>query len=228
MDGTYLTSLRTGAASGAATSILARSEARVAAIFGAGVQGRTALEAVCQVRRIEEARVYDVDREAAGRYASEMAARGAPVPSAVHVAETSAEAVRGADVICTTTTSRAPVFEHRDIAPGTHINAIGAFTPETREVPEETVAAARVVVDSREACWAEAGDLIIPRNKGLIRESHVHAEIGEIVAGLRTGRESREEITLFKSVGLAIQDVAVASRVLEEAVRQRLGVEIEI
>jgi alanine dehydrogenase len=228
MDGTYLTALRTGAASGAATDLLARPDARMAAVFGAGVQGRTQLEAVCQVRDIEKVWVYDVNREAAERYAEEMRGRGGRIPGDVAVASSPTEAVREADVICTATTSRSPVFAHADLKGGVHINAIGAFTPEMQEVPEETIQRARLVVDSREACWAEAGDLIIPRHKGLISEDDIYAELGEIAAGVKHGRESDEEVTFFKSVGNAVQDVSVASKILEEAGRLGLGLEVEL
>ncbi|TEU10940.1 MAG: hypothetical protein E3J21_24790 [Anaerolineales bacterium] len=228
MDGTYLTALRTGAASGAATDFLARKDARLAAIFGAGVQGRTQLEAVCQVRDIEKAWVYDVNREAVEEYAEEMRERGGRIPADITVASSSTEAVREADVICTATTSKSPVFADADLKIGVHINAIGAFTPEMQEVPEGTIQRARLVVDSREACWAEAGDLIIPRNKGLISESDIYAELGEISAGTKRGRESDEEITFFKSVGNAVQDVSVARKVLEEAGRLGLGLEVEL
>jgi ornithine cyclodeaminase len=228
MDGTYLTALRTGAASGAATDLLARTDARVAAIFGAGAQGRTQLEAVCQVRDIEKVWVCDVNGEAAEKYAEEMRERGGRIPGDIVVASSSTEAVREADVICTATTARTPVFADADLKIGVHINAIGAFTPEMQEVPEDTIQRARLVVDSREACWAEAGDLIIPRHKGLISESDIYAELGEIAAGTKRGRESDEEITFFKSVGNAVQDVSVARKVLEEAGRLGLGLEVEL
>ena len=228
MDGTHLTALRTGAASGAATDLLARTDAQVAAVFGAGAQGRTQLEAVCQVRDIEKAWVYDVNREAAEEYAQEMGERGGRIPGDMIVASSPTEAVREADVICTATTSKTPVFADADLKAGVHINAVGAFTPEMQEVPEETIQRARLVVDSREACWAEAGDLIIPRHKGLISESDIYAELGEIAAGTKRGRESEEEITFFKSVGNAVQDVSVARKVLEEADRLGLGLEVEL
>jgi ornithine cyclodeaminase len=162
MDGTYLTALRTGAASGAATDLLARTDARVVAIFGAGVQGRTQLEAVCAVREIAKAWVFDVNREASDAFAKEMQSRGERIPTDIAVASSVPEAVREADIICTTTTSREPVFADSDVRDGTHINAVGAFTPDTRETPEETILRAKLFVDSREACWAEAGDLMIP------------------------------------------------------------------
>jgi alanine dehydrogenase len=227
MDGTYLTALRTGAASGAATDLLARKDARVAAIFGAGAQGRTQLLAVCEVRDIERAWVYDANPQAAERYAQEMAGWGR-VPTDLRAASSPAEAVREADVICTATTSKTPVFANEDLKPGVHVNAVGSFTPEMQEIPEQTVGRARLVVGSREACLAETGDLIIPIRKGLITEHDIYAELGEIAAGIRPGRDDAEEITLFKSVGNAVQDVSVARRVIEEAHRLGLGVEVEL
>jgi alanine dehydrogenase len=228
MDGTYLTALRTGAASGAATDLLARTDARVVAVFGAGTQSRTQLEAVCQVRDIEKAWVYDINREAAEKYAEEMRGQSERIPDDIGVASSPTEAVQEADIICTATTSKSPVFADADLKAGVQINAVGAFTPEMQEVPEETVKRARLVVDSREACWAEAGDLIIPRDKGLISEQDIYAELGEIAAGTKRGRESNEEITFFKSVGNAVQDVSVARKVLEEAGRLGLGLEVEL
>jgi len=225
MDGTYLTALRTGAASGAATDLLARQDARTAAIFGAGVQGRTQLEAVCAVRPIQEAWVYDVSPERAAAYAAEMGQR---LSLPVKVAGTPAEAVRRADVICTATTSSSPVFDDAGVRPGTHINAVGAYTPQMQEIPAETVLRAKVVIDHREASLAEAGDLLIPLRQGLMTGDHVYAELGEIAAGLKPGRASSEEITLFKSVGVAVQDVAAAGAVLEAARRMGLGSEVAL
>jgi alanine dehydrogenase len=225
MDGTYLTALRTGAASGAATDLLARQEARTVAVFGAGAQGRTQLEAVCAVRPIREVWIYDVAPERAAAYAEEMGGR---LSLPVRVAGTPAEAVREADVICTATTSSSPVFVDADVRPGTHINAVGAYTPQMQEVPTETVLRARVVIDHREASLAEAGDLLIPMRQGRMGEEHIHAELGEIVAGLKPGRVSPEEVTLFKSVGVAVQDVAAAGAVLEAARRMGLGTEVAL
>jgi alanine dehydrogenase len=225
MDGIYLTALRTGAASGAATDLLARHDTHIAAIFGAGAQGRTQLEAVCAVRHIQEAWVYDKEPERAAAYADEMSQR---LSLPVKVAETPAEAVHRADVICTATTSSSAVFEDADVKPGTHINAVGAYTPEMQEIPIETVLRAKVVIDHREASLAEAGDLLIPLKQGLITEDHIYAELGEIAAGLKPGRASPEEITFFKSVGVAVQDVAAAGAVLEAARRLNLGSEVAL
>ena len=227
MDGTYLTALRTGAASGAATDLLAREDATVAAIFGAGAQGRTQLLAVCEARDIERAWVYDVNPQAAERFAQEMGAKGR-VPADLRVASSPAEAVREADVVCTATTAKTPVFADADLKPGVHINAVGSFTPEMQEIPAQTVARARIVVGSREACLAETGDLIIPIRQGLITERDIYAELGEIAAGIKSGRASPDEITLFKSVGNAVQDVSVARAVLTRAETLGLGVEVEL
>ena len=224
MDGEALTAIRTAAASGLATELLARREAEVAAIFGAGVQGRTQLEAVCAVRPIARAYVFDPDAQRAAAFCREM---GEKLSLAISAAD-SPEQLQNADVICTATTSSTPVFAHQDVKPGAHINAIGAYKPGEREIPEATVRVARIVVDQREACLAEAGDLVIPLAQGLITPDHLHAEIGEIAAGRKTGRGSDTEITLFKSVGNAIQDAAVASQALERARALGLGSEVRL
>jgi ornithine cyclodeaminase/alanine dehydrogenase-like protein (mu-crystallin family) len=209
LDASYLTAVRTGAASGAATDALARKDARVAAVFGAGVQGRTQLEAVASVRPLEKALVFDVDARAADRFAEEMgralSLRVEPAPSP--------QALRQADIVCTATTSAVPVFADADLKPGAHINAVGSYKPHVRELPSETVARARVFVDHRASALEEAGDLIIPLRAGLIAETHILAEIGAVLAGLAPGRLSDDEITLFKSVGNAVQDLAVAGLV---------------
>ena len=223
MDGSYLTAFRTGAASGAATDLLAREEASSVAIFGAGVQGRTQLEAVCAARDIREAWIFDTGQDKAHRFASET---GKGLSLEIQVAEDANEACQNADIICTATTSSIPVFRDVDIRRGTHINAVGAYTPEMREIPTETVTRSKVVIDHLEASMAEAGDLLIPMKEGVFKKEDLYAELGEIAAGIKPGRESWEEITLFKSVGVAVQDVATASLVLEVAEDQSLGVEI--
>jgi len=228
MDGTYLTALRTGAASGAATGLLARKDAQVAAIFGAGVQGRTQLEAICHVRDVVKVKVYDLVPQKAEEYAAEMRERGHPIPKDITAAGFPREAVEGSDIICTATTSTSPVFADEDLEQGVHINGIGSYTPGMQEIDEQTVQRAKVVVDFREACWAEAGDLIIPLEKGQIDREHIHSELGEIIAGAKPGRITPDEITFFKSVGTAVQDVATASRALQAAEKMGLGVEVEL
>jgi ornithine cyclodeaminase/alanine dehydrogenase-like protein (mu-crystallin family) len=225
MDGTSLTAIRTGAASGAATDLLARPDATVAALFGAGPQAQTQLEAVCVVRPIRRAMIFDPSAGRAEALARQMAPR---LGTAVLAARSPAEALAGADIVCTATTSVEPVFADRNVAPGTHINAIGSYKPTVREIPAETVRRARVVVDHRPAALAEAGDLIIPMEQGLIEKDHVYAELGEIVAGLKKGRESPEQITLFKSVGVAVQDIAAANLVLAVAERLNLGTDLTL
>lgn len=227
LEGGALTAIRTGAASGAATDILARPEASVAALIGSGVQARTQLEAVCTVRPIREVRLYGVNREQAAQFAAEMAGRG-PIPPAIHLTDSPDEAVQGADVICTATSSATPVFNGRSLSPGAHVNAIGAYLPSMREVDTETVRRSLVVVDARTAVLAEAGDLIIPIQAGEIEAGHIHAELGEIVAGQKTGRTSPQQITFFKSVGLAVQDAMAAQIALRNAEAAGLGKEMEL
>ncbi len=227
LEGGTITAIRTGAASGAATDLLARPDSHVAAIIGSGVQARTQLEAICTVRQIREARVYGLDAEQTRTFAREMAGRG-PIPQAVRAVDNSAEAVRGADIICCATTSSTPVFDGSDLKPGAHVNGIGSYTPTMQEVGAETVRRALVVVDSRKSALAEAGDLIIPLKAGLIGEDHIHAELGEIVAGTRPGRTSPEQITYFKACGVAVQDAAAARRALQNAERLNLGTTVDL
>lgn len=225
IEGSSLTAIRTGAASGAATDVLARPDAAVAAIFGAGVQARRQLEAVCTVRRIERVLVYSL--VGAEEYAAEMAGFG-PIPADVRVAATPREAASNADVICTATTTRTPVFDGNDLRPGTHINGIGSFTPEMQEIDATTVRRARVFVDSVEAALAEAGDLIIPLNAGDVSLDHISTELGEVIGGFKPGRTSPNDITFFKSVGVAVQDAIAARIILRNGPVLGLGTTIEI
>ncbi len=217
MDGTYLTALRTGAGSGLATELLAREDAEVAAVFGAGAQARTQLEAVRAVRPIREVRIVSRTRASAQRFASEIEGID------VRVMDDRSAAVRGADIIVAATTSSTPVFDGRDVEPGTHINGIGSYTPAMQEVDAAVVQRAKIVVDQREAALEEAGDLIIPIRQGLIRAEDIYAELGEIVNGEKAGRTSDDEITFFKSVGNAAQDVVTARWALEAAEERGLG-----
>jgi ornithine cyclodeaminase/alanine dehydrogenase-like protein (mu-crystallin family) len=226
IEGASLTALRTGAASGAATDLMARPDARILAVFGSGVQARTQAEAVCAVRPIEAIRIFSLDPEGARRMVDDLAFLR--LPQGISVATSAADAVRGADIVCTATTSSTPVFDDPDIGPGTHINAIGAFTPQMAEVPAETVRRARIAVDSRAGALAEAGDLLQPLRTGMISERDIAVEIGEIAAGISPGRGDPSEITLFKSVGLAVQDAAAAAAALRHAEAEGLGRMIEL
>lgn len=225
LEGSSLTAIRTGASSGAAIDLLARPESQVVAVFGAGAQGRTQLEAACSVRKIEKAWVFDPSIKRAKAMVNEMAGKGS-VPKNLRVANSSKEAVSEADIICTATTSLTPVFADADLKPGVHISAIGSYTPDMQEVPAETVARALVVVDSRSATLAETGDLLLPIQAGLFGEEHVYAELGEIVLGRKAGRESADQITYFKSVGVAVQDAMAAQLALQNAQKLRLGREV--
>lgn len=216
LDGASLTAIRTGAASGLATDLLARDDAMTLGVIGSGPQARTQIEAVCAVRPIAQIRIYSLSNAQA--LVDDLRAKSTAV---VTLAASPAEAVRGADVVCTATNSKTDVFDDSDLAPGVHINGVGSFTPQMREIPQATVARAKVVGDHRESIWAEAGELIAARDAGLIAD--VYAELGEVAAGLKPGRERADEVTFFKSVGNAVQDAAAAARVLAQASAYGLG-----
>ncbi len=228
MDGTFLTALRTGAVSGAATDLMARPESRVLALFGAGAQAMTQAEAVCAVRPIEEIRLVARSDEKGEAFIARLRQHALAIAERVRIVLDPAEAVTGADIICTATPAMTALFADADLSPGTHINAVGAYTPAMQEIPPETVARARIVVDQREAAWAEAGDLVTARDRGLITEADVYAEIGELASGAKSGRHSPEEITFFKSVGNAVQDIAVARRAVDRARERGLGQTINL
>lgn len=219
MDAERLTAIRTGAASGLATDLLANADSSVAAIFGAGPQAETQLEAIAEVRNLDIAYVYSRPEDSAETFAEQMSAR---LGIRVVRAESPTE-LRNADIICTATTSIDPVFDANNVKPGAHINAIGSFSPDTIEIPHELVAGAIVVVDQRDACLQEAGELVQTIQAGLMQAGDVRAELGEIAAGRAKGRRSQTDITLFKSVGNAVQDVAAARFVFDRSVDQNLG-----
>lgn len=227
LDGTYLTALRTGAASGAATDLLARPGSRVLVTFGAGAQGVTQVAAVCAVRPIERVVVVDPNPDARERFRTAIEAEWQDLLGRVEFSD-DPRVVREADVVCAATTSRQPVFDDVDVRPGTHINAVGAYTPEMQEIPPETVRRATVVVDAVDAALTEAGDLIKPLQAGIIGREHLERELGMVAAGLAPGRRSEEEITFFKSVGNAVQDVVVARRAVDRASDEGVGTTIEL
>ncbi|NTU79290.1 MAG: ornithine cyclodeaminase [Chloroflexales bacterium] len=226
LDGTYLTALRTGAASGVATRHMARPDARVLALFGAGAQALPQALAVCAVRPIERIWLVNRSRDRAQLLAARMRHEGLTLD--LRIAPTVEQALAEADVICTATSSPAPLFDDAALRPGTHINGIGSYKPTMAEVPAATVARARVVVDQRRAAWAEAGDLLQARDAGLIDEGHLAGEIGEVAAGRVAGRTDPAEITFFKSVGNAAQDIAVAALALARSAVLGLGVEVAL
>ncbi len=219
MDAEYLTALRTGAATGLATDLLARQDAKVVTIFGVGAQAKTQLEGVCAVRSIKRALVYAPTKSRTEQFAREMEQQ-LSVP--VQVLKSPSE-LKQADIICTATTAIAPVFEDTMLRAGVHINGIGSYRPDMCEIPAETLCRAKLVVDSRSACLSEAGDIIQPLERGLFKEKYLHAEIGEIAAGTRQGRKNETEVTVFKSVGNAVQDLAVAGLAVKTANELDLG-----
>jgi ornithine cyclodeaminase/alanine dehydrogenase-like protein (mu-crystallin family) len=228
MDGTYLTALRTGAVSGAAADLLARADSHVLTAIGAGAQGVTQIAAVCAVRPIERVIAVDVNEAALERLREALRNDWPEIEARLETTTDSGAAVREADIICTATTSRTPVFHDEDVRPGTHLSAVGAYTPEMQELPAATVARATVVVDAVDAALSEAGDLIIPLRDGLVSREHFARELGMVASGAAPGRTNGDEVTLFKSVGNAVQDVVVARRAVDRAQQRGLGTEIDL
>jgi len=225
MEGSYLTAVRTGGLGGLAAKYLSREDAHTAGVVGAGVQARAQLMALAEVRKITSVKVYDILREKAAAFAREMQEKlGIEVQSC----SGAAEAVRGSDIVVTASTSKKPVFDGDLIEPGAHINAFGNFKPNERELDLKTVMKSRIFVDSKEAALAEAGDLLIPIREGRIKRSHILGEIGEVIIGSKPGRRSGGDVTLFKSVGIGIQDCAAASLAYTKAKEAGLGKEISL
>jgi ornithine cyclodeaminase/alanine dehydrogenase-like protein (mu-crystallin family) len=228
MEGGYLTALRTGAGSGAATELLARRDAEVAAIIGAGAQARAQALSLTAVRPIKRIWIYSKRRERVDEMIVDIRPQLGPSVELL-AADSPSQAVREALVVCAATTSSTPVFDGADLRPGAHVNGVGSYKPDMQEIDCGALRrASKIVVDSREAAMAEAGDLIVAIGRGEIRPSDVYAEIGEIAAGLKPGRQDDDEITYFKSVGNAAQDAAVAQAVYQRAVQEGLGVEIDL
>ncbi|NOY97695.1 MAG: ornithine cyclodeaminase family protein [Chloroflexi bacterium] len=221
LEGSTLTAIRTGAASGAATDLLARPNSRVAAIFGAGTQGRTQLAAVCSVRQLETVWIYDPDPQRAETFIDEMAGRD-PIPEDLRSARDPGQALAAADIICTATTAAAPVYDAADLKPGVHINGVGSYTLDMIENPPEMLKRAAVFVDSREAVMAEAGEIVAAINRKLLFPAEL-TELGEVVLGKAPGRTDDEQITFFKSVGVAVQDAMAAQLALQNAEAMNLG-----
>lgn len=224
MDGEYLTALRTGAASGLATRYFANANANKVAVFGCGAQGKTQLEAVAAVRSLTKAWVFDKSEEVATKFANEMQEN---LGIDIEVAETK-KVLQECDVICTATNAEAPLFLFEDVKPGVHINAIGSFKPNMQELDPHLLKQAKIIVDQKEPCLAESGDLIKPIASQLFTEEHVWGDIGAYALKEIQGRTSEKEITVFKSVGVAIQDYVVANRIYEKALRVGFGQEFNM
>lgn len=220
MDGIILTAIRTGAASAVATKYLARQDAAVLGIIGTGAQAPFQAEAICAVRSIQKILAYDKDKSRAKRFAQNTS-RSLNV--AIEAMGSPREVVEQSDILVTVTTSATPVFSGQDLKLGTHINAVGAYTPEMRELDDVTIGRARIVVDTYEGCMAEAGDLLIPLKEGRLSREGVHADLGEIVLGRKPGRTRADEITLFESVGFALEDLVTAHLAYQKAIERGIG-----
>ncbi|NNK63496.1 MAG: ornithine cyclodeaminase [Gemmatimonadetes bacterium] len=218
LDARWLTALRTGAATGVATEWLARPDASTLAVFGAGAQAEAQVEAVAAVRDLTEVRIVSSSGTSARRLADRLVERGA-VPRAVGGSDGGA-ALRGADIVVTVTDSPTPVLNDTDVEPGTHVNAVGGYTLAMQELPTTLVARSRVFVDERAAVLDEAGDIVTPIEAGVLTVDAL-VELGAVVAGDRPGRQSPDQVTVFKSVGNIVQDLAVARLALDRGDRGR-------
>jgi ornithine cyclodeaminase/alanine dehydrogenase-like protein (mu-crystallin family) len=221
VNASAITAIRTAAVSAVATRLLAREDARVLAVLGAGVQARSHLEAMAVVRGFERARVWNRTAEHAAALAAEV-----ETPFPVEPAASAEEALRGADVVCTTTSSPEPVVRRGWLAAGAHVNAVGSSIPTTRELDTETMAAASLFVDRRESTVNESGDYLFAQREGAIGPEHIRAELGELLTGDAAGRASAEELTVFKSLGLAVEDLAAVEHVYRRAREERAGIEV--
>jgi ornithine cyclodeaminase/alanine dehydrogenase-like protein (mu-crystallin family) len=224
MNGAAITAIRTAAVSALATRLLSREDAGDLALVGSGTQARTHLEALACVRSLRRVRVASRSPERARRFAEEMSASGKVLVEAMPSVE---EAVRGADLVVLATDSAEPVVKREWISNGAHLNVVGASLPASREVDSATMVASRLFVDRRESTANEAGDYLIPLAEGAIGPDHIQGELGEVLTGVRTGRKSRDEITLFKSLGLAVEDLAAAAVVSERAFASGVGTWVE-
>jgi alanine dehydrogenase len=219
LDSSMLTSIRTGAVSGLATKILARKDSKVVGIIGSGQQARTMLEAICAVRRISNAKVYSPISENAERYGKEMSEK---LRIQVNVAKERSLATKEADIIILATNSSNPVVSWRDVPEGCHINSVGTL-PERRELDDETIANSKLFVDFRDGVLKEAGDFMHAIESGIIPPHNIKADLSELVRGSKAGRDSEKQVTLFKSVGFALQDVYAASSVYDSIASHKIA-----
>jgi ornithine cyclodeaminase len=225
MDASSITAIRTAAVSGLATRLLSRPDASDLAILGSGTQAMTHLDAMRCVRDIKRVRVWSRGPTRARDFARRAAAR---FHCQVDVADSALQAVEGAHIVCTVTASRTPVLEGAWLSPGTHVNAVGASIPSARELDTEAVRRAYLYVDRRESALAEAGDVLVPISEGAITAAHIRGEIGDLLLGDAPGPESGDNITLFKSLGIAIEDLASAQYLYKRAVATESGTWVAI
>ncbi|HEY6218474.1 MAG TPA: ornithine cyclodeaminase family protein [Gemmatimonadaceae bacterium] len=224
LDATAITAIRTAAVSALATKYLAREKADDLAILGSGVQARSHLDAIPCVRPIKRVRIWSRTPKHARALADEYRSRFAEVT--VH--DDAESAVRGAAIVCTVTSSNNPVLRGKWLSPGSHVNAVGVSQPRAREIDTEVVTRASLFVDRRESALKEPGDILQPLSAGAITPDHIKAEIGEVVAGTKPGRRSDDEITLFKSLGLAVEDIAAAQFVYTRAKERKVGTSVNL
>lgn len=229
MDGTYLTQLRTGAASGAATSILAVENAKYGALFGTGGQAACQLEAMLAVRNLEIVKVFSLNKYKAVEFAARMQKELEAYGTRITAAESHEDAVSNADIITAVTTSKKPVFDGRLVKKGAHVNGVGSYTPEMQELDEYLVKNAdKYFVDSKEAVLMEAGDLIIAMKNGSVGEDRIDGEIGQVISGEINGRTDNNQITLFKTVGIAVTDIVNGYAIYKKALELNIGQKIDL
>jgi ornithine cyclodeaminase len=227
LDASEITAIRTAAASGVATELLAKTDAAVCTIMGSGVQARTHIEAMLEARpSIKEVRVWSRNEENGQKLVAQAQSRHDN--SAFFTIRTAQEAVSGADIICTTTSSTEPVLLGEWLSAGVHINAVGSSVPTARELDTEAVVKSRLFVDRLESAHNEAGDFLIPKLEGAITDAHILGEVGDLLNGSKRGRTNDQEITLFKSLGIGVQDLASAHYIYERAVAENAGTWLEL
>ena len=225
MDGGYITAIRTACASAMATKALANTQTKVLGILGAGVQARAHIQALTHVRQFAKIKLYSPSGTSATAVKKELESQ---IQVTIEVAKGAEATVRDADLLVTVTTAKEPILKSDWLKSGAHINAVGSHRPDLREIDGSTLARAKIIVDARDAIMAECGDILLALKEKSIAENAIHAEIGEVLAGTKVGRQSVDEITLYKSVGIAIQDVAAAHLVYRKALERRIGTEVEI
>jgi ornithine cyclodeaminase/alanine dehydrogenase-like protein (mu-crystallin family) len=225
MDGTFITTIRTACASALATRILANAEAPVLGVIGAGVQARAHIRALSRVRRLRKVKIYSPSGVSGRTIKKDLEPE---IGISIDVMANSEQAVRDSDLVVTVSTAKQPVLKLEWITPGAHISAVGSHRPDLREIDGATLSHSTVVVDSREAIMAECGDVLLAIKENSFSERSIHAEIGEVLAGAKRGRSHAAEITLYKSVGIAIQDVATAHYVYRKALERKIGTHAEI
>ena len=225
MDGSFITAIRTACASAMATKVLANPQTPLLGICGAGVQARAHIQALSRVKKLQRIKIYSPLGMSAQRVRQDLESE---IGVDIEVATSAEQTVSDCDLVVTATTAREPILESEWLKPGAHINAVGSHRPDHREIDGATLARSKIVVDSREAIMAECGDILLAIKEKSITENPIHAEIGEVLVGTKPGRTSSGEITLYKSVGIAIQDVAAAQLIYSKALELKVGTTVQI